>query len=256
MIPKKYAGASFERPPVTEMPAPQVQVVKRFVRDIDGNLDAGRGLWFYGSVGTGKTTLAMIVSRAALDAGRSVAIYSLPRLLAEIRATFESDSEGSYVEFLDRLAAVDLLHVDDVGAERTSDWVLEQLYAIVNARYEDERSVIITTNLERDELVEQIRERTVSRLEEMCTLVPLYGEDARPIRRLTHSVGHAGNRHRWRPVGRRGEGQGRRPARRARGHGHPLPGRQQRRPHDRARRARRGSSTSSRAGSSTRARRA
>jgi DNA replication protein DnaC len=179
VIPRKYQGAAFERPPVTEMPAPQVQVVKRFVRDIDANLDAGRGLWFYGSVGTGKTTLAMIVSRAALDAGRSVAIYSLPRLLAEIRATFESDSEGSYVDFLDRLAAVDLLHVDDVGAERTSDWVLEQLYAIVNARYEEQRSVIITTNLERDELVEQIRERTVSRLEEMCTLVPLYGEDAR-----------------------------------------------------------------------------
>ena len=179
VIPKKYRGASFDRAPVTDMPAPQVQVVRRFVRQIDENLDTGRGLWFYGSIGTGKTTLAMLVSRAALDAGRSVAIYSLPRLLAEIRATFESDSEGSYVDLLDRLAAVDLLHVDDVGAERTSDWVLEQLYAIVNARYEDERSVTITTNLERDELVEQIKERTVSRLEEMCTLVPLYGEDAR-----------------------------------------------------------------------------
>ena len=179
VIPSKYRGASFDRPPVSDMPAPQVQLVKRYVRDLDANLDAGRGLWFYGSVGTGKTTLAMLVSRAALDAGRSVAIYSLPRLLAEIRATFETDSEGSYVDFLDRLAAVDLLHVDDVGAERTSDWVLEQLYTIVNARYEDERSVIITTNLERDELVDQIRERTVSRLEEMCTLVPLYGEDAR-----------------------------------------------------------------------------
>jgi DNA replication protein DnaC len=179
VIPRKYRGQSFDRPPVTDMPGPQVQVVKRFVRQIDDNLDAGRGLWFYGSVGTGKTTLAMLVSQAALDAGRSVAIYSLPRLLAEIRATFQTDSEGSYVDFLDRLAAVDLLHVDDVGAERTSDWVLEQLYAIVNARYEDERSVIITTNLERDALVEQIKERTVSRLEEMCTLVPLYGEDAR-----------------------------------------------------------------------------
>jgi DNA replication protein DnaC len=179
VIPRKYRGASFDRPPVTDMPAPQVQLVKRFVRDLDANLDAGRGLWFYGGVGTGKTTLAMLVSRAALDAGRSVAIYSLPRLLAEIRATFETDSEGSYVDFLDRLTAVDLLHVDDVGAERTSDWVLEQLYSIVNARYEDERSVTITTNLERDALAEQIRERTVSRLEEMCTLVPLYGEDAR-----------------------------------------------------------------------------
>jgi DNA replication protein DnaC len=179
VIPRKYRGVSFDRPPVSDLPVPQVQVVKRFVRDIDANLDSGRGLWFEGTVGTGKTTLAMLVSRAALDARRSVAIYSLPRLLAEIRATFEADSEGSYVDFLDRLAAVDLLHVDDVGAERTSDWVLEQLYAIVNARYEDERSVIITTNLERAPLVEQIKERTVSRLEEMCTLVPLYGEDAR-----------------------------------------------------------------------------
>jgi DNA replication protein DnaC len=179
VIPRKYRGVSFDRPPVSDLPAPQVQVVKRFVRDIDTNLDGGRGLWFYGTVGTGKTTLAMLVSRAALDARRSVAIYSLPRLLAEIRATFEADSEGSYVDFLDRLTAVDLLHIDDVGAERTSDWVLEQLYAIVNARYEDERSVMITTNLERDQLVEQIKERTVSRLEEMCTLVPLYGEDAR-----------------------------------------------------------------------------
>jgi DNA replication protein DnaC len=74
---------------------------------------------------------------------------------------------------------VDLLHVDDVGAEKTSDWVLEQLYAIVNARYEEERSIVITTNLERDELAGQINERTVSRLEEMCTVVPLFGEDAR-----------------------------------------------------------------------------
>jgi DNA replication protein DnaC len=179
VIPKKYRGVSFERAPVTALPGPQVQMVRHFVRDVDANLDAGRGLWFEGDVGTGKTTLAMLVSRAALDAGRSVAIYSLPRLLAEIRATFEDDAEGSYVDFLDRLAAVDLLHVDDVGAERSSEWVLEQLYAIVNARYEDERSMVITTNLAQEELEEQIGRRTVSRLKEMCEPVPLYGADAR-----------------------------------------------------------------------------
>jgi DNA replication protein DnaC len=179
VIPRKYHDVAFDRPPVTELPAPQVQMVRRFVRDIDANLDAGRGLWFEGDVGTGKTTLAMLVSRGALDAGRSVAIYSLPRLLAEIRATFEDDAEGSYVDFLDRLAAVDLLHIDDVGAERSSEWVLEQLYSIVNARYEDERAMVITTNLAREPLEEQIGRRTVSRLMEMCEPVPLYGEDAR-----------------------------------------------------------------------------
>jgi DNA replication protein DnaC len=179
VIPRKYRGVSFDRSPVSDMHEPIVRPVRQFVRALDENLDGGRGLWIYGNVGTGKTTLAMLVSKAALDAGRSVAIYSLPRLLAEIRATFEVDGDGSYVSFLDRLAAVDLLHVDDVGAEKTSEWVLEQLYAIVNARYEEERSIVITTNLERDELAGQINERTVSRLEEMCTVVPLFGEDAR-----------------------------------------------------------------------------
>jgi DNA replication protein DnaC len=179
VIPRRYRGVSFDRPPVTEMPQPQVRLVRHYVHQIEGNLAAGRGLWFEGDVGTGKTTLAMLVSKAALDAGRSVAIYSLPRLLAEIRATFESDGEASYVDLLDRLAEVDLLHLDDVGAEKTSDWVMEQLYAIVNARYEEERAIVVTTNLRREALVEQIRERTVSRLEEMCTLVPLYGGDAR-----------------------------------------------------------------------------
>jgi DNA replication protein DnaC len=181
VIPRKYRGVSFDRPPVTELPGPQVQMVRHFVRDVDANVDAGRGLWFEGAVGTGKTTLAMLVSRAALDAGRSVAIYSLPRLLAEIRATFEDGAEGSYVDFLDRLAVVDLLHVDDVGAERSSEWVLEQLYAIVNARYEDERSMVITTNLSQERLEEQIGKRTVSRLKEMCEPVPLYGQDARGL---------------------------------------------------------------------------
>jgi DNA replication protein DnaC len=157
-----------------------VRQVRQFARTIGEQLAAGRGLWFYGGNGTGKTTLAMLISQTALDAGHSVAIYSLPRLLAEIRATFENDSEGSYVDFLDRLAQVDLLHIDDVGAEKTSPWVLEQLYAIVNARYEDEKSIVLTTNLEEaDELAEQVGTRTVSRLEEMCAILPLFGTDAR-----------------------------------------------------------------------------
>jgi DNA replication protein DnaC len=182
VIPRRYRGVSFDRPPVTEIARPVTAAVRRFVNRIDENLEEGRGLWFFGSVGTGKTTLAMLVSRHALEAGRSVAIYSLPRLLAEIRTTFDDDRGTSYVDLLDRLTAVDLLHIDDVGAEKTSPWVLEQLYAIVNARYEDKRSVIITTNLERGDLADQINERTVSRLEEMCEILPLWGPDARQQR--------------------------------------------------------------------------
>jgi DNA replication protein DnaC len=155
-----------------------VAATRRFAQTIDEKLNAGRGLWFMGPVGTGKTTLAMLVSKAALQAGRSVAIYSLPRLLNEIRETHRADR--SHVHLLDRLTAVDLLHIDDVGAERTTDWVLEELYSIVNARYEDGRSIVITTNiLDREALCEQITERTVSRLTEMCDELPLLGHDRR-----------------------------------------------------------------------------
>jgi len=180
VIPRRFQGVGFDRPPVTDINPQIVREVRRYVDKLESNLDAGRGLWFMGDVGTGKTTLAMLVSKSALDAGRSVAIYSLPRLLAEIRTTFDDSSDRSYVGLLDKLSSVDLLHIDDVGAEKSSDWVLEQLYSIVNARYEDERAIVLTTNLDPEALAEQITPRTVSRLMEICgDPLPLLGQDHR-----------------------------------------------------------------------------
>lgn len=189
-LPKRYRGVSFERHPVPEIErvAPtQVQVVRAYVRAIESNLDSGRGLWLTGGIGTGKTTLAMIVSKAAIDARRSVAIYSLPRLLNAIRDTLQTEARIS--EFHERVAAVDLLHIDDLGAENTTDWVLEQLYLIVNARYEGERSIVVTTNLMPDELADRLGERTVSRLVEICgDLIPLDGIDKRKEYRLARAT--------------------------------------------------------------------
>jgi DNA replication protein DnaC len=180
-VPRRYRGVSFERPPISDIArtAPeQIRVVRRYVGAIDQNLDAGRGLWIQGDVGTGKTTLAMLVSKAALDSGRSVAIYSLPRLLNLLRESM--DSEAGLLDFIDRLAAVDLLHIDDLGAENRTDWVLEQLYSIVNARYEAERAIVATTNLMPDQLDDRLGARTVSRLVEICgDPLPLHGQDKR-----------------------------------------------------------------------------
>jgi DNA replication protein DnaC len=180
-IPRRYQGVSFDRPPVSDIArvAPEhIRVIRRYTQTIDANLDSGHGLWLVGDVGTGKTTLAMLISKAALQAGRSVAIYSLPRLLNLIRETIDS-TEGK-LDFFDRLAAVDLLHIDDLGAEHQTDWVLEQLYSIVNARYEAHRAILATSNLTPEKLREEIGPRTVSRLEEMCgDPVGLFGADKR-----------------------------------------------------------------------------
>jgi DNA replication protein DnaC len=187
VIPRRFQGVSFDRPPVSDMARDfagrgAVEAVREYLHGLDENLAAGRGAWFFGPPGTGKTTLAMLISKQALERGHSVAIYSLPKLLARIRRTFESEHGGdSYSSFFERLTSVDLLHIDDLGAEKRSDWVLEQLYALVNERYESQRSILVTTNLDEIQLKEQIGRRTVSRLVEMCSgcMIPMGGEDRR-----------------------------------------------------------------------------
>lgn len=169
-IPREYRDASFEHSNITTMPRPAVRAVKDYVDTLPERLAEGDGLWISGGVGAGKTWLAMLVARYAIEQGRGVAVYSVPRLLSEIRRTY--DGEGmSTLELLDQLTSVSLLVLDDVGTERSNPWVLEQLYTIINERWQEQRSIVLTTNLDRDAMQEQIGERTVSRLEGMCQAI-------------------------------------------------------------------------------------
>jgi DNA replication protein DnaC len=146
-IGRRFREVSFEREPVVSLDPIVLRRVRAFVRSIHGNLEAGRGLWFDGPVGTGKTSLAVLVAKAASDAGRSFAVYPGPMLLAEIKRTYDRDSSDNYLAFFRRLCSVDLLVLDDLGAEKQTEWVLEQLYSIVNERWQDRRSIVVTTNL-------------------------------------------------------------------------------------------------------------
>lgn len=180
VIPRRFRDASFELARNDGITPAVLDAVREFTDQIEDRLETGKGLWLMGDVGTGKTTLAMLVSKAAAEAGRTVAIYSLPRLLARIRRTYDGEpGEDSYLQFFERLTSVDLLHIDDLGAEKRSDWVLEQLYAIVDERYQSQRSMVVTSNLDYEQLKEQIGSRVVSRLTEMCEELPLRGDDLR-----------------------------------------------------------------------------
>lgn len=195
VIPPRYRGVSFDRPPVTDIDRTAVDAVRRYVADLDQNLAAGHSVWLMGDVGTGKTTLAMLIAKSALERGHSVAIYSLPKLLARIRRTYQAEpGEDDYLGFFERLTSIDLLHLDDLGAQRDTDWVTEQLYSIINQRYEDGRAVTVTSNVLPDEAAEQIGDRTVSRLSEMCGDYQLHiaGEDRR-IEAPGISLGGAGS---------------------------------------------------------------
>jgi DNA replication protein DnaC len=131
-IGRRFLEVSFDREPIVSLDPVVLRAVRAFIRSVDDNLDAGRGLWFDGPVGTGKTSLAILVAKAAKDAGRSYAVYPVPRLLAEIKRTFDRDASDTYLGFFRRLCTVDVLVLDDLGAEKQTEWVLEQLYSIVN----------------------------------------------------------------------------------------------------------------------------
>jgi DNA replication protein DnaC len=180
-IPKKFRHVAFDREPVKDMDPMLVRAVRLFCDRIEEQLEKGQGIWFHGPRGTGKTTLAMLVSQYALRAHRSVAIYTAPRLLTAIRTTYEDDATQSYDSLMERLRGVELLHVEDLAVARTTDWVLEQLYTVVNDRYQDERSIMFTADVENPEdLAQHVGSRTYSRLIEMCgDPIPLFGEDNR-----------------------------------------------------------------------------
>jgi DNA replication protein DnaC len=146
-IGRRFLEVSFDREPIVSLDRAVLRQVRAFTRSIEENLEAGRGLWFDGPVGTGKTSLAILAAKAAKDAGRSYAVFPVPRLLAEIKRTFDRDASDSYMGFFRRLCTVDLLVLDDLGAEKQTEWVLEQLYSIVNERWQDRRSIVVTTNV-------------------------------------------------------------------------------------------------------------
>lgn len=180
-VPKRFQSLSFEREPVPSIArtAPDVvRAVRRYCDRVEEMLGSGAGMWFLGSPGTGKSHLAYLISQHALAAGRSVAIYTGPRLLDEIRRTYGDEDSGSTLELIDQLTTVELLHIEDLAVARPTDWVLEQLYNIINGRYENERSIVFTCDLtgEADnghpplpgDLAKHITPRNFSRLMEMC----------------------------------------------------------------------------------------
>ena len=187
-IPRRYREVSLEREPLISIERANphvVREVRQYVRAIREQLDAGRGLVVHRRRRHRQDDAGDARSRRPRwrPTGRSRSTRSRAcsrRCATPTRTTPQYSSN----ELIDRLSAVDLLHVDDVGAEQTSPWVLEQLYTIVNTRYEDGRAILLTTNLVTQEgddaLKEQIGERTVSRIYEICgDAKPMFGEDQR-----------------------------------------------------------------------------
>ena len=131
-----------------------------------------------GPFGTGKTGLAVCILRAFLAKLRPALLWTAPDLLTRIKATYREDGEGEEA-LLRRLVEVDLLVLDDLGAERASDWQREKLYQVLNGRMASERETVFTSNGDADALRSVLGERILERIEFRCMPIDLTGRNLR-----------------------------------------------------------------------------
>ncbi len=137
-----------------------------------------QGLLFWGPVGTGKSFAAGCIANGLLDKGVSVLMTSFPQLLNHMGGYHSMDRD----RFIRSLDDYRLLIIDDLGVERSTDFVLEQLYAIVDARYRSGKPMLVTTNLTLSHLEQPAdmgHARIYSRILERCTPVLVDGKNRR-----------------------------------------------------------------------------
>jgi DNA replication protein DnaC len=182
-LPARYASVALEREPLCSLDEPVRQRIGAYVREMDARLEGGRGLWLGGERGTGKTSAAALLVKEASARGYAAGFHPLAELLVSLRGAYDGAAPGDVGSFapeheeqlIDRLCDLDLLVMDDVGAVRATPWVLQQLYVIVNRRYNDQRATVITTHLEREQLAAVLGWGIVSRLVEMTGRPVLFG---------------------------------------------------------------------------------
>ena len=139
-----------------------------------------KGLRLWGNYGTGKTHLITAIVNNLLTKNIPCMFVVVPELLEYLRQGIKKeDTAQTATELINMAKKVDVLVLDDLGAEKPSNWVKEQLFILINARYENQLTTLITTNLSTAELVEQIGQRIVSRVVEMTDTVKINTDDYR-----------------------------------------------------------------------------
>ena len=154
-----------------------MSIARKYVANFDEMRANGTGLLLYGNVGCGKSFAAACIANALIDTGTPCMMTNFTRIINRLQESFAGRQK-----YIDNLSRFDLLVIDDMAAERNTEYVWEQVMTIIDARYRSGLPVVVTTNLTIGELADPAdirRQRVYSRLKEMCVPIEVAGADRR-----------------------------------------------------------------------------
>jgi len=169
-IPPRYHNASIENlllPP---------RIINEAQNFIQGKYD---GLFLSGTVGSGKTYLSVAIMKEFILQGIYSCFQSVPALFQTLRQTFNTRYSDVEEKLMNKLNSVELLTLDDLGAEKISDFTVDRLYLIIDSRYSNMKKIIITSNLTLNDIKNKIHDRLASRIGEMCKIIIMPNKDLR-----------------------------------------------------------------------------
>jgi DNA replication protein DnaC len=175
LIPKRFAGKTFEGYVATTAEQQKaLNTCRRYATEFSQIAESGRCLLLLGKPGTGKTHLSVAIANEIMARSSATAVYrTVGSVLQAIRASYDRTSEQSESQILSSLISPSLLILDEIGVskEKSSDFELTTLFAIINGRYEEQRPTVIVSNLDAKALPAAIGERCADRLREGGVIV-------------------------------------------------------------------------------------
>ena len=154
-----------------------ITVAKNYVENFDKMLEDGKGLLLFGGVGNGKTFASACIANALIDKGYPCMMTNFARIANTVQGMFEGRQD-----YYDSFNRFPLLVIDDLSAERKTEYMQEIVFNVIDSRYRAGLPIIVTSNLTADEIknpADISYQRIFSRLLEMCIPVESKGEDRR-----------------------------------------------------------------------------
>lgn len=162
----KYLNANFENFEIRNGTENAYKIARHYAEHFEEYGPESIMIW--GEPGNGKTHLAAAVHNHLTKQGKVVVFISMPELLNKIKASFNEDNKETEAQILKALRICDLLIVDDLGAEKTSEWTQEKLFTIIDMRYKRQKPVMATSNIRPAELIDKIGKRVYDRFLELA----------------------------------------------------------------------------------------